>query len=189
MIRIIAGRAKGCRLIPVPSGSAARPTSDRVKEALFNILPPVEGKCFIDLFAGTGSVGIEAMSRGAGKVFFVEADTVLAAAIKKNIEKCGLTGESEIMPAPVERALRNIRKRGVKPDIVFADPPYERGWIGKTINLVKGGELFSDRSLLILQHSMRESLPDEMGVFERIDQRKYGDTIISILKLNQKTIV
>lgn len=183
MIRIIAGRAKGCRLIPVPSGSAARPTPDRVKEALFNILPSLEGDYFIDLFAGTGNIGLEAMSRGAGKVFFVENNAAMTVLIKKNIEKCGLTGEFEILPVPVERAVRNLQKRDTKMDIVFADPPYERGWIGKTINALKSGELFSDRALMILQHSMREPLPDEMGLFELADQRKYGDTIISILAI------
>lgn len=181
MVRIIAGRAKGCRLTPVPSGSAARPTSDRVKEALFNILPPLEGDCFIDLFAGTGNIGLEAMSRGAGKVFFVENNASLSALIKKNIEKCGLAGEFEILPVSIERAVRTLIKRAAKSDIVFADPPYDRGWVEKTINVLKNGELFSDDALFVLQHSMREVLPDDLGLFELADQRKYGDTVISIL--------
>jgi 16S rRNA (guanine966-N2)-methyltransferase len=182
MLRIVSGRAKGCRLISPPVRVEARPTSDRVKEALFNILPSPEGLAMIDLFAGTGNVGLEAMSRGAAWLCFVENNPAMVGVIKRNLDKCGVTGGFEILPIPVERAVARLIKQAATFDIIFADPPYDAGWVEKTVGYLKTGELFSRDAVVVVQHSYRESLPENMGVLELIDQRKYGDTFISILK-------
>ena len=183
MVRIIAGKAKGCRLVQVPLGKA-RPTSDRVKEALFNILPDLEGLRFIDLFAGSGNVGLEAMSRGATQTYFVEQTPAMIKLIKNNIEKCRLECRHELLPVSVERAFQILMGRGAKFDIIFADPPYDSGWVEKTVRLLSTGELFAHNALAAIQHSRREALPDDTGMLGLADQRRYGDTLISIFKIS-----
>ncbi len=187
MVRIIGGRAKGCRLGSVPAHSLARPTSDRIKEALFNILPPVEGANVADLFAGTGNVGLEALSRGARRVCFVESSSAMAGVLRKNILKCGLdeAGSShEIVTLSVERAVRIMEEQDERFDLVFADPPYEREWVVRTVRILEGGRLMAPEGLVVIQHSLREALPENTGMLALADQRRYGDTLMSFLKIS-----
>ncbi len=184
MVRIIAGRARGCRLNQAPERGGARPTSDRVKEALFNILPEMAGIRFLDLFAGTGNVGLEAMSRGAAWVCFVEKNPVMVRLIRRNVEKCGMEEGFEVLPVSLERASGILAQRGSQFDVIFADPPYEAGWVEKTLRFMSTGALFSREALGVLQHSRREELPENTGMPPPADRRKYGDTLISIFKIS-----
>jgi 16S rRNA (guanine966-N2)-methyltransferase len=123
-MRIIAGSRKGHR-IAAPKGQDTRPTSDRVREAAFNLLGPVDGTNVLDLFAGSGAMGLEALSRGADRATFVEADQRAAAAIQQNLDKLRLTG-ARIVRTDAGRALAAEASGGAKYDLVLVDPPYER---------------------------------------------------------------
>lgn len=180
-MRIIGGIAKGKR-IQIPKGSAVRPTSDNIKEALFNIICPIEGKTFVDLFAGSGSIGLEAISRGALRVVFVEKSLRLKETIKKNIYACGFEDKNyEIITNDVQAAIKLISQKKIKVDVLFADPPYEEGWIDSAIQYLGKGCMLSGGGLVILQHSYREILNKKLDHFQLSDQRRYGDTMLSFL--------
>ncbi|MDI6741607.1 MAG: 16S rRNA (guanine(966)-N(2))-methyltransferase RsmD [Smithella sp.] len=185
-MRIIGGKAKG-KIFHFPSGSSERPTSDFLRETLFNILGSVEKKTFLDLFAGSGSVGLEAASRGADKVYFVEKNAKLAAIIKKNIEDCRLEKNCLVNRGDVESFLREICRRQYKMDIIFTDPPYNRGMVDQTVTALKKYNVFHDKSLLVIQHSVRENF-NEVPVdnMQITDRRKYGDTVLTFLEMEKK---
>lgn len=183
-MRIIGGKAKGRRIF-VPKGRI-RPTSDMLKEALFNMLPPMEGKLFLDLFAGTGSIGLEALSRGAAKTVFIEIGFFFIEAIKRNLGICGFDSNYEIIAAPVEKGLKLLSKRNDQFNIIFADPPYEKNLIKKTLYLLGEGYLISEDGIIIMQHSFREKLEMNADNYILTDQRRYGDTVISFLKTHSE---
>lgn len=181
-MRIIGGEARGRRLY-IPRSSAVRPTSDRIKEACFNIIRLVDGKTFLDLFAGTGNMGLEALSRGALKAVFVENNPVLADAITRNIAACGFAGKSEILRSDFIEAIRSLAKRPDTFDILFADPPYEHGCVRRVLEDPGSGVLMAKGGLFALQHSVREAINlSESGPLVLTDQRQYGDTILSFVK-------
>jgi len=194
-MRIIAGKAKG-RTLVAPKAKILRPTTDRVKESLFNILS-VEGRRFLDLFAGSGSVGLEAVSRGASRVILVESQRACADAIRTNIERCGFLNmpleepaggggqDVEVIDCPVERALRLLGHRGERFDVVFADPPYGRNLMDETLRLVRTQALMSQDGVLVVQHSAREEVPARREGYQIEDSRRYGETALSFLKLQR----
>jgi 16S rRNA (guanine966-N2)-methyltransferase len=181
-MRIIGGDAKGRRLHS-PRGCRIRPTSDKIKEALFNLLTPVLGKSFLDLFAGSGSVGIEALSRGAARAVFVEHDPALAELIRRNIEECGFERRAEVFATDVQSGLRRLLRKHDAFDIIFADPPYGQAMVSQIIALLGKGSLLSGEGLIIIQHSVRET-SWQTGFFMLTDRRRYGETILSFLKLS-----
>ncbi|MDI6777436.1 MAG: 16S rRNA (guanine(966)-N(2))-methyltransferase RsmD [Syntrophales bacterium] len=183
-MRIIGGKARGRRL-NLPRGYRLRPTSCRLRETLFNILPPMEGKSFLDLYAGSGAIGLEALSRGAVKVVFVEKNWILAHVIKGNLGGSEFEGRYEILAVEGKRGIRTLGKKGMRFDFLFADPPYERGLVGETLRCIGEEGLPSEDSFVIIQHSIREELEQRPADrFILMDQRRYGDTILSFLKLN-----
>ena len=191
-MRIVGGMAKG-RTLHFPAGSKERPTSDFLREALLNLLGPVSGKLFLDLFAGSGSVGLEAASRGAKAVYFIEKNKVLATVAQKNIENCGLEKKCRIINADVRSGLNDLNKKKCKFDIIFADPPYNNGLVETTMKLLKEYPVFSQGALIVIQHSTREDFGSFLAesvcaedVWHQIDQRKYGDNTISFLKVELK---
>ena len=178
-MRIIGGDAKG-RRIHSPKRSKIRPTSDGIKESLFNILPEVSEKSFLDLFAGTGNVGIEALSRGASKVVFIENNAVMANSIKRNLEEFGLSGKYEILTTEASKGIRQLQKRRERFDYLFADPPYEKGFIREIFQCIREGEMISSDGVVVIQHSIKENIEGtQTGTFVLTDQRKYGDTLLS----------
>ncbi len=191
-MRIIGGMAKG-RSLHFPAGSKERPTSDFLREALLNLLGDVADKSFLDLFSGSGSVGLEAVSRGAKEVCFIEKDKILALVAQKNIESCGFENICRVINADVRSGLSVLFKKKYKFDIVFADPPYNKGLVETTIKLLKEYPVNKHDSLIVIQHSTREDFGlvlaervDGETVWQQIDQRKYGDNAISFLKVEQK---
>lgn len=183
-MRIIGGVARGRRLF-LPGGCPVRPTSDAVKEALFNLLGDIEGLSFLDLFAGTGSVGIEALSRGAAEVFFVEKNRAVVQCIEDNLGKCGFDWRCEILATDVKNAVSILAKRKARFDILFADPPYDEGFVGETLQCLVGTNLISRDGVVVVQHSVREEAQgSENWGFALTDQRRYGDTLLSFLKIN-----
>lgn len=181
-MRIIGGESRG-RAIRLPGGCRIRPTADRIKEALFNILGPVAGNSFIDLFAGCGNIGLEALSRGASRSVFVEKDLRLIKVIRENLDFLGFEGRAEVIAADVETGVRRLRKRVERFDILFADPPYEEGFLAEIESWLEGAELLTENGIIILQHSLREPLKQPLTQpLVMTDQRRYGDTLLSFLE-------
>lgn len=187
-MRIIAGKAKG-RVLTAPKAKGLRPTTDRLKESLFNILP-VEGRRFLDLFAGAGGVGLEAASRGAARVLLVESNRACARAIRTNIGRCGFINmpavggsapEIEVIECPAERALRLLGHRGETFDIIFADPPYGEDAAGAALRLIRFLGLLSQGGLVVVQHSIRDEIPARREGYRVEESRRYGDTMLSFL--------
>jgi len=181
-MRITGGAAKGRRL-QFPSGSKERPTSDFLREALFNILGSLDKKTFLDLFAGSGSVGLEAASRGVQKVYFVEKNPKLAAVIGKNILDICRDVKSCIMASDIEPALRDLFKSGCRFDMIFADPPYNRNLAGKTVECLSRYRVLKEDGLLIVQHSVKENFDEYLrDHIHPADKRKYGENVLTFLK-------
>jgi 16S rRNA (guanine(966)-N(2))-methyltransferase RsmD len=175
-MRVIAGRAKGRRLKSVP-GTATRPISGRVKESLFAILGrQVEGARFLDLFAGTGSVGIEALSREAQEVVFVEAGRKAVEAIKDNLALTGLSDRAEVIQKDVFRYLKATPDAF---DIIYLAPPQYRGLWAKTMRaLDERPGLLAEEGLVVAQMYPKEYEELELETLELVDQRKYGSTLL-----------
>jgi 16S rRNA (guanine(966)-N(2))-methyltransferase RsmD len=180
-MRIISGTSKGRRLV-TPKHRAIRPTSDRVKESIFNILgDEVKRKVVLDLFAGTGNLGIEALSRGAKKALFVEKGRQSLRLIQKNLAQCKLEGQSEILPKDINRAIGVLNRRGESFDLILMDPPYEKGWVQKTLIKLNSHPIYHRDSILVIEHSRREPLPTIIHGWNLIRQQRLGDTVISFL--------
>jgi 16S rRNA (guanine966-N2)-methyltransferase len=184
-MRIIGGSAKGRRVL-VPKGRSVRPTAARVKESLFNILPrDFSGMKILDLFSGTGNVSIEALSRGAASALLVDASERSAHTMRENLERLGFRACSEVWVAPVTRALRSLAKRDARFDLVFLDPPYDRGLMGSALKLIAEGQLLSPSGIAVGEHSAREPVKSRYDALVEYDQRRYGDTLLSFFKLSQ----
>lgn len=180
-MRIITGRSKGRRLAS-PKGQGIRPTSDRVKESLFNILRmEMEGKVVLDLFAGTGNLGIEALSRGAEKTIFVEKRGQAVRLIQKNLMELGLEERSEVLPKDANRAIGVLKQRGESFDLILMDPPYEKGWIQRSLKKLNSHPIYHGDSILVIEHTRREPLPHPMEGWDLIRQQQIGDTLLSFL--------
>lgn len=183
-MRVIAGSHKGRRLLG-PKGQQIRPTSDRVKEALFSILGPrVHGTRVLDLYAGTGAIGIEALSRGAQAATFVETNPVSLRLLRSNLERCGLTGASDVQACPVETFLRRASRLGRAYDIVFADPPYDTR-SGEVLlpSLARAGIITAD-SIVIVEHRTQRTIPLRTDPLIRVREYRYGDTTLSVFGLS-----
>ena len=178
-MRIIGGKAGG-RRFRLPKGCRLRPTSDMVREALFNILPSMTDRSFLDLYAGSGTVGLEALSRGAGRSVFVERDPRLAKAIQNAAQTFGLAEGAEVVTSDVRRALAALSRRGQSFHFAFIDPPYEEGLIQPTLNEVASGNLIVQAGTVVVQHAVAEDLrEDSVSGLVRTDRRQYGDTLLS----------
>ncbi len=179
-MRIVAGRHRGRKLI-APAGLDTRPTSDRAREALFNILehgePPLEGCRFLDLFAGSGAVGLEAASRGADQVLLVERARDAIAAAKANIAHLGEAGRVSLRPGDASR----LGQAPAAFDIVFLDPPYRSGLAGPALaGLTRGGWL-APGALVVVEFAAAEPPPDHPG-FRVADTRRYGAARLVFLR-------
>ena len=137
----------------------------------------------MDLYAGSGSVGLEALSRGAKRAVFVEKNKELAGIIRKNAGICGYMDRSLIMEADVQAALDDLYELGQKFTFVFADPPYNQGFVAETIKSLKNSSVCRDDGIVVLQHSVREPLPPPEG-WELANQRKYSDHFLSFLRMD-----
>jgi len=179
-MRITGGCARG-RRIYAPKSDTIRVTSDRVRESLFAVLPPMEGTLFLDIYAGTGSVGIEALSRGSTGAVFIEREPLHAEMLRKNLKLCGFDEECEVVVTSAQRGIRLLSERKQRFDVVFADPPYGRGLAGELLALPGIEGLVAEEGVLVVEHSFREEVAAS-DVFAPADRRRYGDTVLSILK-------
>lgn len=180
MVRVITGQAGG-RHLKVPRGWGGRPTSDRVKESLFNILGPlVPGASFLDLFAGTGSVGIEALSRGASRVVFVENNRQAVRAIRENLAQTGLGGRAEVLPIGVMDAA--ARLKGQKFTIIFLDPPYDQGLEVSALEALVANDLLEENGLVVVEGSRRRKMPARVGCLKLYREHRVGDTVLAFYR-------
>jgi 16S rRNA (guanine966-N2)-methyltransferase len=180
-MRIIGGEARG-RTIRLPRGSCIRPTADRIKESLFNILHSIEGRTFLDLFAGSGNVGLEALSRGARFSVFIEKDIRLTTALQVSLIQLDFAARAEIITMDAERGMARLIQRGDRFDILFADPPYDKGLAKNTLQWLISRDIITENGIIVLQHSVREKLEGlQTQEVVMIDQRRYGDTMLSFL--------
>lgn len=167
----------------VPKGSAVRPTAGKVKQSLFDILPrDFSTMSMLDLFAGTGNVSIEALSRGADRAVLVEASERAAAVTRKNLDRLGFSARSQVWALPVARALRLLARRRETFDLIFLDPPYDHRLVGVTLKLIAQGDLLIPAGTVVAEHSARENVKSSYGTLNLHDQRRYGDTFLSFFK-------
>ena len=188
MLRVIGGQAKG-RLLKVPAGSKIRPTSDKVRESLFNIIGPavINGARFIDLFAGCGAVGIEALSRGAEHAVFVESNPRHVKIIRENVERCGFRQSADIFYGDVLLALGGIIKHKPTYDIIFVDPPYDYPKWKILLSKITVSVNISDYGYLIIEHSSKVSMPEEINeYFVLYGNYIYGDTTLTVYRKRDK---
>lgn len=184
-MRVIAGLQKGRRLVG-PKGPGLRPTGDRVKEALFAILGArVEGARFLDLYAGTGAIGIEALSRGARWVTFVESNPTALRVLRANLDRCGLGGSADVQACRASAFLR--RGAAESPyDIVFADPPYHAGAGAELLPSLDQAAIMTSESTVILERFTKLPLPSQVGRLTLVREYGYGDTTLSVFGVNVK---
>ncbi|MEK6742608.1 MAG: 16S rRNA (guanine(966)-N(2))-methyltransferase RsmD [Nitrospirota bacterium] len=177
-MRITGGTGRG-RKLKVPAGEKVRPTSDKVKQALFNILGDgVPGASFLDLFAGAGGVGIEALSRGALRVVFVDGDRESLDVVRHNIELAGFDDRAEVVLSKVEPFLK---KRTGPYDFVFLDPPYSMEML-PLLQLVAGSGLLKPEAIVIAEHFRKQPSPGTAGELTLEREARYGDTVLAFYK-------
>jgi 16S rRNA (guanine(966)-N(2))-methyltransferase RsmD len=181
-MRIIGGQARGRRL-KAPKGQSLRPTAARVKEALFDILPrDLSGVKLLDLYAGTGSVTIEALSRGAAEAMAIDSSSESGKIIRENLRRARFVDRAKVWIIPVARALRLLARRGESFDMIFLDPPYEQRLVETTLKIVAKGGLLRPAGVLIAEHSIREELAQRYDSLLLDDQRRYGSTLLTFFR-------
>lgn len=159
-MRVIAGSARSLPLKTVP-GMNVRPTTDRIKETLFNILSPyIPGARFLDLFSGSGAIGIEALSRGAREAVFVEKDRRALDCIRENLRFTKLTENACVIPSDVFQALKSLPEEAQPFDLIFMDPPYSRGLEGEVLRLLRTLPAADENTLVIVEADLETVLPD-----------------------------
>lgn len=176
-MRIIGGLLGGRRL-RAPRGAATRPTADRVREALFNILGDVSGARVLDLFCGTGALGLEALSRGAASAILVDSAAAAARCAAENVAALGLDDRARVIRADVGATLGRLKETF---DLVFVDPPYAAGIAERALAVLP--PLLSADARVIVEHDRRSAPGDEIGLLSRANRRRYGDTEVSFYEM------
>ncbi|MDP4097591.1 16S rRNA (guanine(966)-N(2))-methyltransferase RsmD [Paenibacillus sp. P96] len=181
-MRVVSGSAKGRPLKAVP-GTGTRPTTDKVKEALFSMIGPYfDGGATLDLFAGSGGLGIEALSRGMDRAVFIDMEPKAIEVIRENLRKTGLDSQAEVFRNDAGRALKALAKRGTVFDAVFLDPPYRMKHGDELMNRMDELGLLQDGAVVILEYESGYSYPERFGSFNQIRKAVYGETAVSIFR-------
>ena len=178
-MRVIAGTAGG-RKLEAPKGMHTRPTPDRVREALFSILyDRATDARVLDLFAGTGALGIEALSRGAARAVFVEQDLPTASLVRKNVQAVGFGDRAKLLALPAARAIAELARGGDTFDLVFLDPPYDDGLLGPTMALLAASPIIATDAMVVCEHRSSDAPPEAPPTFALEDTRRYGEVSMS----------
>jgi 16S rRNA (guanine966-N2)-methyltransferase len=187
-MRVIAGKFRS-RPLRSLRGMDLRPTADRLRETLFNVLgagnPTVfEGKVWLDLCAGTGAVGIEALSRGASKVHFVESSTAAASLIQSNLDSLGVEAGFEVVKEDATRALRQLEARSITANFIFLDPPYrtEKVYV-QVLHLLSQSSLLAPETVVVVEHDKRFDPGDGPAPLQRYRKLEQGDAVLSFYRL------
>lgn len=179
-MRVVSGKSRGLQLKTIES-DATRPTKDMVKEALFSIISAkIPDATFLDLFAGSGAIGIEALSRGAKKAYFSDNNIECIKVIKDNLAKAKMRDEAIVFFGDYLSMLDKIKE--VKFDVIFIDPPYNKGFGVKSIERISTYDLLKTDGVLVYETDKIEQIPDTIGRYERFKDRKYGRNVLSFYK-------
>ena len=175
-MRVITGTARGRKLLE-PDGMAVRPTTDMVKEAMFNIVQfDIEGRRVLDLFAGTGQLGIEALSRGAAECVFVDESPKSVKLVRTNLERCVLRGRVEQADS-----IGFLRRDG-KFDLIFLDPPYDSDLLEKALEVIQNVDILNDGGIIVCESRREKSMPELSAPYRKTLSRRYGKVCLTVYK-------
>lgn len=184
-MRIISGICRGRKLTP-PKDLDIRPTSDRIRETLFNILgPKVRDAQVLDLFAGTGALGLEALSRGAAHAVFLDRSDTACDIIRQNIHRCGFPEQTTVIRQDLFSLWPPAAIDCRQFDLIFLDPPYDNGYALKTLEQKNLASFLSETGIIVAEHAAREILPPSLNGLDIFRQKKYSRTMISFLTRTQ----
>lgn len=179
-MRVVSGVCKGRALKAVP-GNTTRPTTDKVKEALFNMIGPYfDGGIGLDLFAGSGGLGLEALSRGLERVIFVDRERKAIQTIYENIQACKMEDKAEVYRNDADRALKALSKREIEFDYIFLDPPYKKQQLISLMEKISEHSLLTNDGYIVCEHSHDIELPKSTGEYSQYKHEKYGIIAITI---------
>ena len=175
-MRVITGTARGRKLLE-PSGMEVRPTTDMVKEAMFNIVQfDIEGRRVLDLFAGTGQLGIEALSRGAAECVFVDESAKSVKLVRTNLERCALRGRVE------QADSIGFLRQGGKFDLIFLDPPYDSDLLEKALEVIQNVDILNDGGIIVCESRREKSMPELSAPYRKTLSRRYGKVCLTVYK-------
>lgn len=184
-MRVISGKYKGRRLV-TPKDMSVRPTSDRVKESVFSIINDrVRKSNFFDLCSGTGNIGIEALSRGADKVTFLDHNRRCHRLIEMNLTKCGIEKKSpqmKLIHSGIAQGIGILKKSFELYDLIYFDPPYDAGLYTKGLSFISDARLLEPTGLIIVEHDKSTDLPNNIGILIRDRQKQYGNTHVTFFR-------
>ncbi|SES39776.1 16S rRNA (guanine(966)-N(2))-methyltransferase RsmD [Salipaludibacillus aurantiacus] len=185
-MRVVSGQNKGLVLKSVP-GKTTRPTSDKVKEAVFNMVGPYfKGGMMLDLYAGSGAMGIEAISRGMEKAVFVDRERKAVETVYTNIKAAGLEARAEVFRTEAHRALKALKKKSSQFRFIFLDPPYAKQKLNEELAFIDENELLQEDGFIVAEHSSKIFLESTFLNFSKQREETYGDTVITIFQSNRK---
>lgn len=165
------------------SKSRLRPTTGKVREALFNILrEDIKEALFLDLYAGTGAIGIEALRHGASEVIFVEASRSYVKDIQQSLQRYDISGRARIFNKKALSFIQWVGSKGQSFDIIFLDPPYHTDEVIKALNVIDKSDILRDNGMVIAEHFVKRQLPEEFDKLRKIKDYRYGDTVLSFYK-------
>ena len=180
-MRVITGKARGV-VLKTPDGMATRPTSDRVKEALFSVIQfDIPGSRVLDLFGGTGQLGIEALSRGAKSAVFVDAAESACKLIQENLKKTKLAEDAKVVRSDYMEYLRRCKEAF---DIIFLDPPYAEVFLENSLNFISEIDILQTNGIIVTERPLDKELPWNFPGFTRSKDYKYGNTLITLFRKN-----
>ncbi len=177
-MRITSGKYKGK---PIQAPLSIRPTQHKVRKALFDILGDIDGLSFLELFAGSGAIGLEAFSRGASALTLVETNSGSLLAISKNLDYLRVTS-CRVYRQEAGEAIKKFHRQQDKFDLIFLDPPYQKGLAKKTLQILGAYDILAPNGLIAIQHFKKESLPETEGDLILFRQSRYGDSVLSFYK-------
>ena len=184
-MRVISGKVRGLKL-NAPKNDDVRPTTDRVKESLFNMINSyMMDSDILDLFAGTGSLGIECLSRGANKCVFVDNSKESLNIVKSNIKKARLENESTILNLEFKSAINTLGLKKQQFDVIFMDPPYYKNMFSDALSAVDNNNLLKEDGIIVVEHDTVDKFPDNMGRLYKSREKKYGNTTITFYKMEE----
>jgi len=185
-MRVIGGKAKGHPL-KSPEGINVRPTTDRVKEAVFSSIQRyLTDAIVLDLFAGAGTLGIEALSRYAKKTYFVDNSLKQIDLIRENLNKTKLLDEAVLICSDINEAIDRFARQGITFDLIFMDPPYNKGFVLDTLEILSHTKILTPEGLIVVEYSLKEMPPSEVGNLQLTSQKKYGSTGVAYFKRREE---
>jgi len=184
-MRVIAGKARGTRL-QSPQNMDIRPTSDRVKESIFSILQnELIDAVVVDLFSGTGNLGIESLSRGAKEAYFVDQSKASINIIEYNLDKTRLKSQAKVIHTNAMAGIKLLAAKGIQANLIFVDPPYDHGLIEPVFNAIEAEKFLAVDGMVIVEHRRTALLPEAVGSLYLVRKKDYGNTSISFYQLRE----